>query len=65
MQVELLVNKLTSVKTQLPFSYNDLPFCKADTVKMHPTNMGQVLDGAEIHTSPYNVRSVWGYLESS
>lgn len=54
--VELLVNKLTSVKTQLPFSYNDMPLCKADVVKMHPANMGQVLDGAEIHTSPYNLQ---------
>ena len=55
MQVALLVNKLTSVKTQLPFSYNDMPLCKAEKVKQHATNMGQVLDGAEIHDSPYNV----------
>lgn len=27
-QVPLYVNKVTSTKTQLPYSYYDLPFCK-------------------------------------
>ena len=34
LQVPLFVNKVTSTKTQLPYSYYDLPFCKVG----HPSS---------------------------
>jgi transmembrane 9 superfamily protein 2/4 len=54
--IPLFVNKLTSVKTQIPFHYYDLPFCKPDEVGSVPHNMGQVLGGSSINTSPYELK---------
>jgi hypothetical protein len=33
LKVPLFVNKVTSTKTQLPYSYYDLPFCKPKHAK--------------------------------
>ena len=44
-EVTLLVNKLTSTHTQLPYDYYDLPYC-APAEKVHESeNLGQVLTG--------------------
>ena len=50
------VNKLTSTKTQLPYSYYSLPFCKPDTIVDSAENLGEVLRGDGIENSP-NVAS--------
>jgi transmembrane 9 superfamily protein 2/4 len=47
------VNKLTSIQTQLPYSYYSLPFCKPDTIIDSAENLGEVLRGDRIENSPY------------
>ncbi|EER88736.1 hypothetical protein BDA96_10G273800 [Sorghum bicolor] len=47
------VNQLSSVKTQLPYSYYSLPFCRPDTISSSAENLGQVLRGDRIWNSPY------------
>ncbi|XP_047091238.1 transmembrane 9 superfamily member 9-like [Lolium rigidum] len=47
------VNKLTSIKTQLPYSFYSLPFCKPDTIVDSAENLGEVLRGDRIENSAY------------
>ncbi|KAL8130028.1 hypothetical protein V2J09_019183 [Rumex salicifolius] len=47
------VNKLTSIKTQLPYKYYSLPYCRPDTVVDSAENLGEVLRGDRIENSPY------------
>ncbi|KAK6116903.1 hypothetical protein DH2020_049360 [Rehmannia glutinosa] len=47
------VNKLTSIKTQLPYSYYTLPFCRPSTIIDSRENLGEVLRGDRIENSPY------------
>lgn len=47
------VNKLTSTKTQLPYSYYSLPFCKPDKIVDSAENLGEVLRGDRIENSAY------------
>jgi len=54
-QLLVKVNKLTSTKTQLPYSYYSLPFCKPDTIVDSAENLGEVLRGDRIENSPYVV----------
>jgi transmembrane 9 superfamily protein 2/4 len=52
------VNKLTSIKTQLPYTYYSLPFCKPNTIVDSSENLGEVLRGDRIENSPYAVSTV-------
>ncbi|XP_028760853.1 transmembrane 9 superfamily member 10-like [Neltuma alba] len=47
------VNKLTSTKTQLPYSYYSLPYCRPDHIVDSAENLGEVLRGDRIENSPY------------
>ncbi|GAB4836801.1 Transmembrane 9 super member 8 [Ancistrocladus abbreviatus] len=47
------VNKLTSIKTQLPYTYYSLPYCRPDTIVDSTENLGEVLRGDRIENSPY------------
>ncbi|KAL6985156.1 Transmembrane 9 superfamily member 8 [Sarracenia purpurea var. burkii] len=47
------VNKLTSTKTQLPYSYYSLPYCRPKTIVDSRENLGEVLRGDRIENSPY------------
>ncbi|KAI5083006.1 hypothetical protein GOP47_0002749 [Adiantum capillus-veneris] len=47
------VNKLTSTKTQLPYIYYDLPYCKPEKILNSAENLGEVLKGDRIENSPY------------
>ena len=48
-EVDLKVNKLTSVHTQLPYDYYSLKFCKPDDgVKPYAENLGELLSGDRI-----------------
>lgn len=47
------VNKLSSIKTQLPYSYYSLPFCRPSTIVDSAENLGEVLRGDRIENSPY------------
>lgn len=65
--IDLSVNKLTSVHTQLPLRYYDLPFCRpvgldkdgnpTDTENIEDAreNLGEILLGDVIENSPYKV----------
>eukprot|EP00434_Breviolum_minutum_P014366 symbB.v1.2.012669.t3/scaffold881.1/size155427/8 len=66
-RVEMKVNKLTSVKTQLPYDYYTpwnpvsscfmrLPFCKPVSVVKSVENLGEILAGDVIENSPYDLR---------
>ncbi|CAA3007130.1 transmembrane 9 superfamily member 9-like [Olea europaea subsp. europaea] len=59
MQVDLLkvkVNKLASVKSQLPYSYYSLPYRKPDKILDSMENLGEVLRGDRIANSLYEFK---------
>jgi len=54
--VELKVNKLTSVKTQLPYHFYDkVPFCKPAEIVNMDANLGEFLSGDRLMNSLYHV----------
>ena len=55
-RVEIKVNKISSTKTQLPYDYYSLPFCKPESITNKVENLGEVLQGAVIQNSAYEVR---------
>lgn len=56
--VELKVNSLVSAKTQMPFEYYKLPFCRPESGSpiQSPENLGEYLSGDRIESSPYDIR---------
>ena len=57
----MFVNKITSTKTQLPFRYYSLPFCRPDSVAEEDLNLGEILSGDSIENSDYELYT--GYNE--
>jgi transmembrane 9 superfamily protein 2/4 len=55
-RVEMKVNTLTSVKTQLPYDYYTLPYCKPENIKQRVENLGEILAGDEIENSAYDIK---------
>lgn len=53
--LKVKVNKLTSTKTQLPYSYYSLPYCRPKKIVDSAENLGEVLRGDRIENSPYEV----------
>ena len=53
MQVILKTNKVTSTKTQLPFDYYDLPFCREKKSLATAENLGERISGDTTTNSPY------------
>jgi transmembrane 9 superfamily protein 2/4 len=51
------VNKLSSIKTQLPYDYYSLDYCKPAEIVNSAENLGEVLRGDRIENSPYVVRN--------
>ena len=51
----LKVNKLSSVKTQLPYEYYSLPYCRPEKIIPFAENLGEVLRGDRIENSLYQV----------
>jgi len=55
--VDLKVNKLLSVKTQLPYSYYYLAYCRPHKgIKDSIENLGETLMGDMIQNSPYEIK---------
>mmetsp|Transcript_12740 Transcript_12740/g.17802 ORF Transcript_12740/g.17802 Transcript_12740/m.17802 type:complete len:644 (+) Transcript_12740:2-1933(+) len=54
--VELKVNKLDSVQTQLPYDYYSLPFCAPTKIEESAENLGEVLSGDRIENSLYKIQ---------
>lgn len=54
--IELKVNKLSSVHTQLPYDYYSLKFCKpVNGIKPYSENLGEFLRGDRIENSAYEI----------
>ena len=51
----LKVSKLSSTKTQLPYEYYSIPYCRPDEIVANAENLGEVLRGDRIENSPYEV----------
>ncbi|ETE64061.1 Transmembrane 9 superfamily member 2, partial [Ophiophagus hannah] len=51
--IELFVNRLDSVESVLPYEYDAFDFCKDQTEERPSENLGQVLFGERIASSPY------------
>jgi len=52
--VDMKVNSMTSIHTQIPRDYYQLPFCKPKNgPKMASENLGEFLTGNKIQNSPY------------
>ncbi|XP_057433449.1 transmembrane 9 superfamily member 8-like [Lotus japonicus] len=51
--LQVKVNKLTSIKTQLPYSYYSLPYCAPKKIQDSAENLGEVLRGDRIENSRY------------
>ncbi|CAN1140423.1 Transmembrane 9 superfamily member 8 [Linum perenne] len=52
-ELKVKVNKLTSIKTQLPYSFYSLPFCRPAKIVDSAENLGEVLRGDRIENSPH------------
>ncbi|KAG5243735.1 transmembrane superfamily member [Salix suchowensis] len=52
-ELRVKVNKLTSTKTQLPYSYYSLQYCPPEHIVDSAENLGEVLRGDRIENSPY------------
>ncbi|KAK6944398.1 Nonaspanin (TM9SF) [Dillenia turbinata] len=56
-KLSVKVNSLTSIETEMPFSYYSLPFCKPpEGVKDSAENLGELLMGDRIENSPYKFK---------
>jgi transmembrane 9 superfamily protein 2/4 len=55
LQVPLYVSKLTSVKTQMPYEYYTLPYCRPKKFGLQSENLGEALSGDRIENSVYKV----------
>ncbi|CAH9096074.1 unnamed protein product [Cuscuta europaea] len=56
-EIYVKVNSLTSIETELPFSYYTLPYCKPPNgIKKSAENLGELLMGDQIDNSPYRFR---------
>lgn len=53
--LQVKVNKLTSTKTQLPYSFYSLPYCTPAKIVDSAENLGEVLRGDRIENSKYVV----------
>lgn len=53
-KLEVKVNSITSIETELPYSYYSLPFCKPkEGIQKVGENIGELLMGDQIENSPY------------
>ncbi|KAG6556360.1 hypothetical protein Mapa_002303 [Marchantia paleacea] len=55
-EVQVKVNKITSIKTQLPYEYYSLDYCKPERIENMAENLGEVLRGDRIENSPYQFK---------
>ncbi|KAJ7515225.1 hypothetical protein O6H91_22G006100 [Diphasiastrum complanatum] len=52
-ELQVKVNKLTSTKTQLPYEFYTLDYCRPDKIINSAENLGEVLRGDRIENSKY------------
>lgn len=56
------VNKLSSTKTQLPYDYYFLKYCKPKKILNNAENLGEVLRGDRIENSVYEVHTYYWFF---
>jgi len=56
--VDLKVNRLMSVHTQLPYKYYTLPFCQPEQIVDKSESLGEVLRGDRIENSLYEIKAL-------
>merc|ERR1712137_114303 len=56
-EVPLKVNKMVSSRTQIPYPYYSLNFCKPEEIKDVVENLGEILMGDKIENSPYVIEA--------
>lgn len=56
-QVKLFVSKVSSTKTQVPYEYYSLPYCKPKTANFEKENIGEVISGDRIENSVYKIEA--------
>lgn len=49
------MSQITSIKTQMPFDYYELPFCKPKKTTLENENLGQIISGDRIENSVYKI----------
>lgn len=54
-EVKLYVNRLDSEESVIPYEYNRFDFCQAHDKDSPVENLGQVVFGERIRSSPYNI----------
>eukprot|EP00195_Chlamydomonas_chlamydogama_P006578 CAMPEP_0202903266 /NCGR_PEP_ID=MMETSP1392-20130828/23330_1 /ASSEMBLY_ACC=CAM_ASM_000868 /TAXON_ID=225041 /ORGANISM="Chlamydomonas chlamydogama, Strain SAG 11-48b" /LENGTH=640 /DNA_ID=CAMNT_0049590357 /DNA_START=131 /DNA_END=2053 /DNA_ORIENTATION=+ len=54
--IGLKVNKLSSIKNQLPYEYYSLPYCRPEKIVQSAENLGEVLRGDRIENSLYQIQ---------
>lgn len=57
-ELQVKVNKLSSTKTQLPYDYYFLDYCKPPNIVNSAENLGEVLRGDRIENSVYAVSNL-------
>lgn len=55
-KIELFVNKLNSMKTQLPYEYYTLAYCSPKEVIEQPNNLGSSFLGDVVQNTPYDIK---------
>lgn len=55
------VNKLSSTKTQLPYDYYFLDYCRPSKIQNSNENLGEVLRGDRIENSVHTVGEMLNY----
>lgn len=56
-EVELKVNKISSMRTQLPLDYYSLPYCRpTNGIQAYSENLGEFLQGDRLENSPYDIK---------
>lgn len=55
-ELQVKVNKLSSIKTQLPYEYYFLDYCKPEKILNSAENLGEVLRGDRIENSVYTFK---------
>jgi len=57
-EVEVKAVKMTSSKTQLPYEYYSLKFCRPSKIEYQSENLGEVLRGDRIVNTPYEAKEM-------
>jgi transmembrane 9 superfamily protein 2/4 len=55
-ELAIKTTKLVSRKSVLPYNYYSLPFCRPKKMRKYPENLGELLSGARVYSTPFQVQ---------